>query len=89
MSDRDCCSIIDQCFQVNGVAVLRHQTPNLHCCSPDYDVAIIIRLVQCNVKSKPLEHNTEGKFSPTFFSFTELLGHLPPCTAKSEQLHCN
>ena len=34
-------SVTSLCSPVNGVAMLRHQTPNLHCCSPDYDDAIM------------------------------------------------
>ena len=34
-------SVTSLCSPVNGVAVLRHQTPNLHCCIPDYDAAIM------------------------------------------------
>lgn len=68
------CSIIDQCLPVNGVAVLRHQTPNLHCCSPDYDVAIIM---ECSsVKSQTVENITplvQGKIISLFPTFIQVL----------------
>ena len=55
MSDSDCCSIIDQHLAVNGVAMLHHQTPNLHCCSPEYDYVITDGVAQSQV----VEHITQ------------------------------
>ena len=55
VSDGGCCGISDQpVFPVNGVAVLRHQTPNLHCCSPDYHDAIMDGV--SSLQSQLVEH---------------------------------
>ena len=43
-------SVTSLCSPVNGVAVLRHQTPNLHCCSPEYDYVITAQWASLGVE---------------------------------------